>query len=282
MNKRYCKDWSICKRQYLRTNRFKGGQGDIMSNKQFRVTITLDSKKDQDILEQLEQMAEKHQIGAFMSNLVRKAFDNSTPSSFSDAMTFGTLGEQTNRARFFKEVAGAIRDQDSRIDEIYSMCKDLYVQARANKALGLEKKAETLMVAQFVLQRQQDRIREILGEKDIGHVYESNKLLKIEEQTEKTWEYIAETYADMLAEIKEAVYMPVGIMTGVAPGQQQPGTQYTNQEVPQIGTVGTDNQNQGSISNRKESANDKSIDQVKWDESNSETILAWMASDEDG
>ena len=71
-------------------------------------------------------------------------------------------------------------------------------------------------------------------------------------------------------------------MTGVAPGQQQPGTQYTNQEVPQIGTVGTDNQNQGSISNRKESANDKSIDQVKWDESNSETILAWMASDEDG
>ena len=115
-----------------------------------------------------------------------------------------------------------------------------------------------------------------------ARVDEMLKLLKIEEQAEKTWEYIAETYAGMLAEIKEAVYMPVGIMTGVAPGQQQPGTQYTNQEVPQIGTVGTDNQNQGSISNRNESANDKSIDQVKWDESNSETILAWMASDEDG
>ena len=55
-----------------------------MSNKQFRVTITLDSKKDQDILAQLEQMAEKHQIGAFMSNVVRKAFDNSTPSSLSE------------------------------------------------------------------------------------------------------------------------------------------------------------------------------------------------------
>ena len=250
-----------------------------MSNKQFRVTITLDSKKDQDILEQLEQMAEKHQIGAFMSNVVRKAFDNSTPSSFSDAMTFGTLGEQTNRARFFKEAAGAIRDQDSRIDEIYSMCRDLYVQARANKALGLEKKAETLMVAQFVLQRQQDRIREILGEKDIGHVYESNKLLKIEEQAEKTWEYIAETYADMLAEIKEAVYMPVGIMTGVATGQQQSGTQYSSQMVSPANSTGTIKQSESS---KDGATSSKSIDQVEWDENNAETILAWMASDEDG
>ena len=122
-------------------------------------------------------------------------------------------------------------------------------------------------------------VREILGEKDIGHVYESNKLLKIEEQVEKTWEYIAETYANMLAEIKEAVYMPVGIMTGVAPGQQQPGTQYSSQMVSPANSTGTIKQSESS---KDGATSSKSIDQVEWDENNAETILAWMASDEDG
>lgn len=171
-----------------------------MSTKSFRVTISFDVDKEADIIEQLEGLADKRQLGSILSNLIRLAYDGSSPTSKSLNLNTSTLSP--TRQQFFNELSQKVQAQDKRIDEIYSMCEDLYGLARANKAIGLEDKASNLMLSQFVLQRQQDKLKRILGEDNVRRLYESDRLLNESEKADKVWDFIAGVYESMIEELR--------------------------------------------------------------------------------
>lgn len=171
----------------------------------FRVTISFDESKEKDIINQLEGLADTRKLGGLLSNLIRAAYDRNSPGIQGiENMTTSTLSPA--RQQFFSQLIQEVKEQDKKIDAIYSMCEDLYGLARVNKAVGLEGKAENLMLSQFILQRQQSRLKDLLGESNSIRVYESEKLLKEKEKADKVWEYIAGVYEGMITELKPMLY----------------------------------------------------------------------------
>lgn len=190
-----------------------------MGTKQFRVTITLDDKKEQDLIEALQSLSRKKQLGDLVTDLVRQASDKQAiaASRYTDLTI--------SREKFFSGVARKLKEQDDKINTIYKMCEDLYGLARANKAMGLEDKTRNLMVGQFILQSQQNKIKALLGEGEFNYIYESERLIKEKEKADKVWEFIVETYGNMLTELQGMVCRPIEIAASPLPYQQTAGSQ---------------------------------------------------------
>lgn len=186
-----------------------------MGARTFRVTVSFDEEKERDLIETVEYLAERRQLGIVSSNLLRKAVDDKT--IILDSLTTPSLS--VTRQKFFDWVVQVLKAQAERIDKIYSMGSDMYVLARANKAMGLEGKVDNLMTSQFLLKRQQSKIQEILGLSDSQHLFESDKLLNEKEKADKTWEYIAEVYEEMIAELRPYVFMAMNNSQGGLPGR---------------------------------------------------------------
>ena len=190
-----------------------------MGSKQFRATISLDDKKEKDLIEALQSLSGKKQLGDLVTDLVRQASDKQAiaASRYTDFAI--------SREKFFSAVARKLKEQDDKINTIYKMCEDLYGLARANKAMGLEDKTQNLMIGQFVLQCQQNKIKALLGEGEFSHLYESEKLLNEKEKADKIWEFIVETYGNMLTELQGMVCRPIEIAAPPLPSQQTVGRQ---------------------------------------------------------
>lgn len=167
----------------------------------FRVSISFDEIKEQDIINWLESLSEKRQIGEVLSNMVKSAFDG-------DGTAFknmNTTSLSVIRQQFFNEITQEVKAQTNKIDEVYSMCEDLYGLARLNKTVGLEAKTDNLMLTQFVLQRQQNQLKQTLGVDNVKVPYASDRLLDEKEKTEKVFGFIAEVYESYIAEIQKQV-----------------------------------------------------------------------------
>lgn len=190
-----------------------------MGTKQFRVTITLDDKKEQDLIEALQSLSRKKQLGDLLTDLVRQESDRQAiaASRYTDFAI--------SREKFFSAVARKLKEQDDKINTIYRMCEDLYGLARANKAMGLEDKTQNLMIGQFILQSQQNKIKALLGEDEFNHIYESERLIREKEKADKVWEFIVETYGNMLTELQGMVCRPIEIAASPLPYQQTTGSQ---------------------------------------------------------
>lgn len=167
----------------------------------FRVSISFDENKEQDIINWLESLSEKRQIGEVLSNMVKSAFDG-------DGTAFknmNTTSLSVIRQQFFNEITQEVKAQTNKIDEVYSMCEDLYGLARLNKTVELEAKTDNLMLTQFVLQRQQNQLKQILGVDNVKVPYASDRLLDEKEKAEKVFGFIAEVYESYIAEIQKQV-----------------------------------------------------------------------------
>lgn len=190
-----------------------------MGTKQFRVTITLDDKKEQDLIEALQSLSRKKQLGDLVTDLVRQASDKQAiaASRYTDLTI--------SREKFFSGVARKLKEQDDKINTIYRMCEDLYGLARANKAMGLEDKTQNLMIGQFILQSQQNKIKALLGEGEFNYIYESERLIREKEKADKVWEFILNAYGNMLTELQGMICRPIEIAASPLPYQQTTGSQ---------------------------------------------------------
>ena len=178
-----------------------------MSVRSFRVSVSFDAEREQDVIAWLESLADSKKLGEILANMVRAAFDG-------DKNTFKGMNTSMLsplRQQFFHGVECRLKEQDCKIDQIYSMCEDMYMLAKLNKAMGLESRTENLMLASFILQRQQSRLKQILCESSLKHTYESDKLLQEQEKAEKIFDYISEAYAAMLEELKPLLFRKTDI-----------------------------------------------------------------------
>lgn len=177
-----------------------------MGTKAFRVTFSFDEEKEPDIIKHLESLSEKRQIGAVCSNAIRMAFDNPRQQG-NDSSSLSLLRQQ-----FFNEVARQLKEQDRKIDGIYAMCSDLYGLARMNKVMGLDSKAENMLLSHFILQHQQSELKGLLGVDNLSTPYLSEKLLNEKEKADKVLAFSLEVYEAMLAEVKSSLFKPVEVI----------------------------------------------------------------------
>lgn len=178
-----------------------------MSVRSFRVSVSFDAEREQDVIKWFESLADTKKLGEVLANMVRTAFDGDR-NAFKG---MNTTMLSPLRQQFFHDLESKLKEQDQKIDQIYSMCEDMYMLAKLNKAMGLESRTENLMLSSFILQRQQSRLKQILCESSLKHTYESDKLLQEQEKAEKIFDFISETYAAMLEELKPLLFKEIEI-----------------------------------------------------------------------
>lgn len=177
-----------------------------MGTKNYRIALTFDVDKEADLIAEFDSLSSSKKLGPLASNLLRAAFDGHAKNNEAiQKLTTSTLSP--NRAAFFNGIAQRIKEQDKKIDTIYDMCSELYGLARMNRVVGLESKADNLMASMFVLQRQQSKLKEVLGDGNFNHMYESEKLLNEKEKADKIMEYIMTVYVEIIAELKPQLVM---------------------------------------------------------------------------
>ena len=171
-------------------------------------SMTFDADKEKDIIGYLEGLAGSRDLGVFIANLIRAAFDNDRTAFQNITSTLSAY-----RTEYFKRLAQEVKEQDRKIDEVYEMCSDLYGLARMNKVMGLESKAENMLSSQFILQRQQNELKRLLGVDNLNTPYVSDKLLNEAEKADKVMGFIMEVYEPMIAETKNTLYQRIEYVT---------------------------------------------------------------------
>lgn len=174
--------------------------------KKLGCTISFDKNKEKDIIDKIEYLLSRHKLGWFISNLIRIAFDS--PYSLESKAELNKLFKEINendmlldRKRFFEKLAKEIEEMRHKIDEIYDMSLKMMLLAQFGKQLGLEKKAENTMAAQFILQKQINDLCETLGISTLNNVYASDKVKNVKKYADEVMEYILTAYDNMITEM---------------------------------------------------------------------------------
>ena len=153
--------------------------------------ISLEQEKDKDIITLLEDLKEGHRIGQFLGDLVKAVVDNPYGIKAEDFVK--KYNADNIRNTYFKFLDSEMKQIRSKVDEMYKMVTDMYILTKFGKHIGLEGKAENVMSAQFIVEKQLKEIERILGV-NLRAAYESDKIQDITELAESALEYIINTY----------------------------------------------------------------------------------------
>ena len=165
------------------------------------VTLQFDAEREKDIIDKIENLVGRRKISEFISNMIRVVFDNPAILRMVETKT-SEYGLTDEREIFFKGLESEAYKMKNKIDTIYDMAMKVYMLALFGKRLGIEKKADNLIQAQFVLQNQLDELCRILGISNTGFIYESNKLDTLKTKADEVMEYIIDVYDNIISEIK--------------------------------------------------------------------------------
>ncbi len=175
-------------------------------DKEIRLAAPLkfDSEREADMIAKVEEMASHRKLGEFLNVVLKIALDH--PEDFAkyglELREFGLSGD---RLAFFRDIQNQTNQMRAKIDKIYDMSFKVYNLALFGKKLGLERKAENILQAQFILQRQLDELCQTLGITSVSHIYESNKLEVVSKRANEILEYILESYDNIVAELKSSI-----------------------------------------------------------------------------
>lgn len=172
-------------------------------------TLNFDGEKERDIVEFIEQLNRSHKTGQFFSCLIRLAFDNpeiikrGVKTEQSELISqIDRLGMSEPRKKFMTAVNSEITDMKKKVDSIYDMATKMYMLALAGNRLGIERKSDNTLLANFVLERQLQEINDRLGANSVNAVFASNKLDKEHEKASDYMEFIINSYTSLFDELK--------------------------------------------------------------------------------
>ena len=163
--------------------------------------LKFDYQQEKDIINQIESLTSRHKLGEFISNLIRIAFD-SPEIMEANGLRLEDFGISKERYEYFKEVESEMLKVRNRVDKIYDMALEMHTAAKFGRRIGLEDKSKNLIQSQFLLQRQIEELSNTFGVSNIGHTFESNKILDSENKSKEILEYILISYEDVISEIQ--------------------------------------------------------------------------------
>lgn len=205
--------------------------------------LSFDEAKEADIVAKVNCLTKQHKLGKLLNELIRVYFEN--PSIFSqpkvDKRTEKTpfreavpreTSVDSSRQKFFSSLSKKVDEMQKKIDAISEMTQQLLTLAQFNKALGLEERTESIVLASFILQKQLYELEDVLGiegiDLSVRETYQSN-LDREKQKADDTLQFIINTYGEIFSALKtgiDAVVNPTQVIVQ-APVQQvvEPATQ---------------------------------------------------------
>lgn len=177
-----------------------------MSEYEIKVGVTLqfDAEREKDIIEKVENLIDRRKISEFMTSIIRAVLDKDKAMQMLGSKT-GEYGISDEREQFFKGIEAEVSKMRHKIDTIFDMASKVYTLAQFGKRLGIEKKADNMIQAQFVLQKQLDELCSTLGISTTGYIYESDRIEAFKTRADDVLEYIIDAYDNIVAEIKSHI-----------------------------------------------------------------------------
>ena len=210
--------------------------------------LSFDEQQEADIIKAIEKLNATHKAGQFMSNIVRLAFDcpdimDKSSGAYEKGAVIKALDEAGifySRKNFFDSLTKEVNLMKQKVDKMYEMVLKTYILGQMGKKLGLEEKADNLLMAQFVVEKQLKEIQDLLGITLGSSVLASNKKQEVEKIADNALEYIIESYSGIMNELKNT--QPV-IVQNVVGGEQNVQSIASGQNIQSIAetTEQTDN-----------------------------------------
>lgn len=171
--------------------------------------LSLDDKLEADTIKRIEQLRDKKELSGFLTSAVRLAVAH--PELLSNS-----YGPDETRTKFFATLRQDVAEQKKKVDSIYELSRRCYDLALLGKRIGLEGKANQLLRAGFILERQEKELSNLLGD-DLGKsVYASDKMDSITERAEQVIEDAIQSYDGVLAELVSSQQVTVSSEQKVA------------------------------------------------------------------
>lgn len=230
--------------------------------------LSFDEQQEADIIKAIEKLNATHKAGQFMSNIVRLAFDcpdimDKSSGAYEKGAVIKALDEAGifySRKNFFDSLTKEVNLMKQKVDKMYEMVLKTYILGQMGKKLGLEEKADNLLMAQFVVEKQLKEIQDLLGITLGSSVLASNKKQEVEKIGDNALEYIIESYSGIMNELKNI--QPV-IVQNVVGGEQNVQSIASGQNIESIAetTEQTDNRTEqketDAVNNNGESSADE-------------------------
>lgn len=175
--------------------------------------LSFDEQQEADIIKAIEKLNATHKAGQFMSNIVRLAFDcpdimDKSSGAYEKGAVIKALDEAGifySRKNFFDSLTKEVNLMKQKVDKMYEMVLKTYILGQMGKKLGLEEKADNLLMAQFVVEKQLKEIQDLLGITLGSSVLASNKKQEVEKIADNALEYIIESYSGIVNELKNMI-----------------------------------------------------------------------------
>lgn len=168
--------------------------------------VSLDTKKEKDLISFLEKCRDSRRLGDFVTICVRACWDNPKILEKS-GYNINSNSLTAERIKYFKDIEDKLNNLVIKVNEIYDIAFKVYMLSLMGKKLGIEEQSLNTLKAQFILQKQLNEFRSILGIENL--VYESDKIADIQSKADDILEYIINSYDGIVTELKEVKTIPI-------------------------------------------------------------------------
>ena len=161
-------------------------------------TLSFNLGLERDMVEQIESLKAKHKLGEFISNSLRIVFEN--PELLEKYnLSLERYGLTDNRKKLNDAINIELGRLGNKIEKTYQMAYEVYSLAKFNKQLNIHDTARNILASQFILNKQIEDLKSLLG---VTCIDQPVNLHKVDKSIDDILEYILLCHSDIVDELK--------------------------------------------------------------------------------
>ena len=161
-------------------------------------TLSFNLGLERDMVEQIESLKAKHKLGEFISNSLRIVFEN--PELLEKYnLSLEKYGLTDNRKKLNDAINIELGRLGNKIEKTYQMAYEVYSLAKFNKQLNIHDTARNILASQFILNKQIEDLKSLLG---VTCIDQPVNLHKVDKSIDDILEYILLCHSDIVDELK--------------------------------------------------------------------------------
>ena len=161
-------------------------------------TLSFNLGLERDMVEQIESLKAKHKLGEFISNSLRVVFEN--PELLEKYnLSLEKYGLTDNRKKLNDAINIELGRLGNKIEKTYQMAYEVYSLAKFNKQLNIHDTARNILASQFILNKQIEDLKSLLG---VTCIDQPVNLHKVDKSIDDILEYILLCHSYIVDELK--------------------------------------------------------------------------------
>ena len=161
-------------------------------------TLSFNLGLERDMVEQIESLKAKHKLGEFISNSLRIVFEN--PELLEKYnLSLEKYGLTDNRKKLNDAINIELGRLGNKIEKTYQMAYEVYSLAKFNKQLNIHDTARNILASQFILNKQIEDLKSLLG---VTCIDQPVNLHKVDKSIDDILEYILLCHSNIVDELK--------------------------------------------------------------------------------